>query len=1175
MDPYSIGPRLGACLFLAIGLSLGIHESPAQDTPSAENAAQGADPAVIQRISDYWDLRLDEQAVLRPIDITLTVFYYDPYWRLMYGEEDGNIVYLPLSATPMAFKAGDRVRIRGKISSNGLVADPDGVTVLPAAKTVPPIEAGGKIDNWSKLSGKLCTVEGLVDQQFQHDPTHNCIITNVDGQKVLLWVLNEPGERVPSYEGFFIRFTGIYQRMADTMDRLTQIEVWVPSPSAISGVSHVSNSAYFNVPIVSIDSFPEAPSRQMVRIVGKVLSQVAGRMVTIRDESAQAVVITPQTELLKPGDVIEAVGIPFVDGVKFRLRQACFRKQPERKASDLTDPAVVFPKLRIIDQVRGLSLDEAAKNHPVRLLAAVTWFHPDADFFFIQDSTGGLRVEAVAKDREGMKIAHRTEIIGQTRAGVAAPIVRASHVKAHTMIDLPDPRSLTLEQALTGIGDAELVEMTGFLRHIGREGNWLRLELSTPSGIFYALLPPGEQTANLANSTLRIKGVCSAAFNDHGRVIGIDVWVKSAADISIQGSMPADPFSLPRQSIASLVRSGISAASNEWVCTRGTVTLFKSGLNLVIQDGPDSLHVLCRSTSPLAEGDEIEIAGLPGREEGHYILREAIYRKTGSRGNIRPVELPPPYSLRDELDWCLVRMEGELFNRSERPGAISLMLKSGKSVFECEMDNPPPSKDRTKSWKPGALLRVTGVYSVRYNEYVQPQNFRLILRSADDVILFRQASWWTLQSAITTAIVLALVSVLGIFWVVLLRQKVREQTSTIRTQMEKESLLVAELERSSRLESLGVLAGGIAHDFNNLLTVIIGNVGLARMERDVEASAGPLLAEVEYGAQRARTLTQQLLTFARGGNPVRNAQPIGSIVRESCMNAIGPSKIACSLNLASDLWPAVVDKDQIVQVIRNIVINAVQAMPNGGTISVDARNEELDAVSVPTLAKGRYVRIAISDTGPGIPEENIGKVFDPFFSTRGGNHGLGLATVRSIVHKHEGYVEVSSPPGTGATVTLWLPAAMAPSPAPAIRSNAPAAQKAIEDASILFMDDEEPIQRMASVLFKRMGCRFAVVGSGEKALDEYIKAKDSGTPFDLVITDLTVPNGMGGKELLNALKKIDPGVRIIVSSGYSSDPVLSNYRDYGFIAMVPKPYLIEDLDKTIRGALFSTTPVAA
>jgi CheY-like chemotaxis protein/two-component sensor histidine kinase len=310
-----------------------------------------------------------------------------------------------------------------------------------------------------------------------------------------------------------------------------------------------------------------------------------------------------------------------------------------------------------------------------------------------------------------------------------------------------------------------------------------------------------------------------------------------------------------------------------------------------------------------------------------------------------------------------------------------------------------------------------------------------------------------------------------------------------------------------------------------------------------------------------------LLTFAKGGDPVRRAVRMPELVREAAEFALHGSKVRCEFEIAPDLWAANVDQGQIGQVVQNLVINAVQAMPEGGTIKAAMRNQQADTETPPLLTQGsHYLKLSISDSGMGIRAEHLPRIFDPYFTTKQSGSGLGLATVYSIIRKHQGHVEVESELGKGTTFHIWLPAVPDAKPAPAETEN----QLVKMSGRVLFMDDELTICTVAKTLLTRLGFEVTTAPDGAEAVKLFSEARASGAPYRLVIMDLTVPGGMGGSEAMQELLKLDPDVRAIVSSGYSSDPVLSNYRAHGFRGMVPKPYKITDLARAIRTVLEET-----
>ncbi|NOY45027.1 MAG: PAS domain-containing protein [Deltaproteobacteria bacterium] len=379
----------------------------------------------------------------------------------------------------------------------------------------------------------------------------------------------------------------------------------------------------------------------------------------------------------------------------------------------------------------------------------------------------------------------------------------------------------------------------------------------------------------------------------------------------------------------------------------------------------------------------------------------------------------------------------------------------------------------------------------------------------------------------------------------------------------------AERARAQHLESLGVLAGGIAHDFNNLLMGISANLEAARRKVAPTDPAYTRLSQAEAACFRATHLTRQLLTFARGGDPVRRRVNLAEHLEEWASFPLRGSNVALDLHLPSGLWPLEADPGQLEQVITNLVLNARQAMPRGGAVRVSARNREIGPGDHPGLEPGRYLEIEVADTGIGIPDEHLPKIFDPYFTTKQAGSGLGLATAHSIVRRHGGAVSVESRLGEGTRVRILLPAAAVgePSRPPHALPEAHGAAASQGRRRILVMDDEEIIRDVVVEVLKDMGYEPEVAADGREAVERYRAAQGDGAPFDLVILDLTVPAGMGGLEALNELRRIDPGVRAVASSGYASDPVLAEPRRYGFAASVAKPYRLAELSRVIETVL--------
>ncbi|RMH09209.1 MAG: PAS domain S-box protein [Nitrospirae bacterium] len=378
--------------------------------------------------------------------------------------------------------------------------------------------------------------------------------------------------------------------------------------------------------------------------------------------------------------------------------------------------------------------------------------------------------------------------------------------------------------------------------------------------------------------------------------------------------------------------------------------------------------------------------------------------------------------------------------------------------------------------------------------------------------------------------------------------------------------------RATKLESIGILAGGIAHDFNNILTAVFANIGLAKMliSKTLNTTQHMIIDRLnaaEKACMRARDLTKQLLTFAKGGTPVKNPASVARLITETAEFALRGSNVRCELDLPETLWPVEVDEGQMSQVIQNLIINADHAMPNGGIIRITASNVTLDTTISLPLKPGRYVKVSIEDQGTGIHPEHLPKIFDPYFTTKQKGSGLGLATTYSILKRHEGHITVNSELGVGTTFTFYLPASernfqIAP------LEEAPVS---LGTGRILVMEDEEEIREVLGKMLVELGYEVDFAHDGTEILAKYQQAMNSGKPYIATIMDLTIPGGVGGKESIRQLKALDPSVVALVSSGYSNDPVMANPEDYGFSGIVAKPYNLVDLSKALSKALGSAT----
>ncbi len=1136
----------------------------ARADPPAPAPAEAVPPTITDLIQ-VWPLSSELKAVAHPIRVEGRVSYFDPGYKLFWLESNGigNYVVLASQAPPM--RSGQHVLIEGTLVPNeGLSANRVTVKVLQEYEPIVPLDAKNRIGDIATFSTRVVTTEGYVDSQQLIDADHARLILIVDGRPVICWVKPDDPNVIPRWTGSFVRVTGLYSGRFDPTTTQISIELWVARQRDLTVLGDIASFPAFARPRTPINQLFQSPDGSEVHIRGRLEAHEPGSYLAVRDETGQVVVRSVQRSRLPIGSEVEAVGRVAISGAQWIVDEALYRPAVESAPSG-DHPASSTAALVTVDQIRRLSAEEAARGRPVTITGMVTWAHADADFFFLQDLSGGIRVHLDRTKLPEPQWLKYLRVEGVTYNGTFDPAVELRGYVDLGSQSHPPPKQITFDQAITGREDGQWVEMRGFLRRTDSDKDWRQIYVTTPTGEFVGhLQSPVNFVAN-PGSLIRVQGVCEVTGDRQGRIAGVTLRVPFIHDITTDEDAPADIYDLPLRAIKDL-RQLNTAQNLTRVRIAGTVLHAVPGSAVYVQERDAGVVLLSRDTTPLAPGDQVEAVGILGSEGVHPVLREAVYRKTGAGSPPVPLLLADPARVLPSFDARLVQVRATLIDALSLPGRLRLTLQSGATLFEGLLDQPPAALPA--GLLPGAVLDLTGVYRVSFDDTRQTRGFALQLRSPADIAIFKKARFLTAGRALIIAAILGSCSLLGLAWITALRRRVRRQTGQLREQMERQAHLEAEVQHAARLESLGILAGGIAHDFNNLLTIMMGNLGLAMLDEKVVGAAGPLLREIERGALRARDLTLQLLTFAKGGAPMRAAVALPEIL-EAAEQEVRPGPgVELAHDFPPDLWNANADQAQITQAIQSLLLNAVQAMPNGGVIRVSLRNEEIVPGPDSALPAGRYVRIAVADTGEGIKPEILPRIFDPYFTTREKANGLGLATVYSIVKRHEGRIKVESTPGQGATFFLWLPAAeaaVAPAAAP-VGASAPTLSP-LAPARVLLMDDEESIRMLGATLLQRIGLEAVAVSDGSEAIREFTRARDAGRPFDLVILDLTIPKGMGGKETIEQIRRLDPRVPAIVSSGYANTSVLSDFAQYGFQACVPKPYDIGELARAVKRLL--------
>ncbi|MCF3648348.1 ATP-binding protein [Synoicihabitans lomoniglobus] len=984
-----------------------------------DEAATGR-PRMSQLI-DFWTVPVEEREAGVRYRFEVDVLYYDPAWNILHVQDASLPEFLQTEKT-LPLVTGQRVAISGVTGSPGQefwIRDAQFESLGPAHIGWEAVNLSA-VDHQAVINSPI-EVVGLVMAQTFDDPEHLELSMLIDGIATTVWVLVDPEAPVPAWEGVVVRVRGVHGGHFDAAGNLDSLELFCPSPHHIDYVAALAVAPQFEIPVTDVGRVVLSREPGPVRLQGKVVKAPEKGQLTLRDETGQVVVETWQQLPVAKDDPLEVVGYPAVDGVSIRLTRAWARiPSDDRREVDLSQDQQLRWLHRMTASVMELTPSEAAKTHPVQVDGVVTWSSDDAMQFFLQDSSGGIGVVRADARQQPPAVGAHVMVTGFTAQGDFAPVIRASLVKTVGNLSLPRARQVTLEQAQTGVEEAQWVSMSGFVHDVRRDGGWARLDLSTSAGPLSARLPTDASLTDLVGAVVELHGVCTAVADEDRKLRGIEMWVAGRDQIEVLDPGPQNVFALPFTPISELGRFNAASSLRRRIKVQGVIMHQSESGRIYMEETGASLLVHSRQRQPLRRGDRVEVVGFPGREGGRMVLRESTYRRIAEGASPPPVVIDEPGRLRAELDGHLVRIEGHVLERFRADGEGRLWVQNGRAVFETHLEN---RTDRDVQMLPieGSRIAVTGVYEVEFSDRARPLSFRLLVDETEQIEVLSAPQWWTRERAIGAGTLLLVSVMLTLLWVRHLHGRVKVQSRELDDQMNRATRLEADLQRASRLESLGTMAGGVAQDFNELLDRMLSNIARVEESADPDGKSGIWLQETRSAVSRARDLTRRLMTFAKGGAPVCAPVDLVALV-QSEVNAfdVGVST-EVQWTVTSDCPRVPVDDGQLRQVVRSLLLNAGQAMPRGGILRWEIRPVRIDADSDLLLASGRYVQMILHDNGEGMGEKTLGRAFDPYFTTRAGAAGLGLAVVYSVVRRHHGHIVIESTPMLGTDVSIWLP----------------------------------------------------------------------------------------------------------------------------------------------------------
>ena len=791
----------------------------------------------------------------------LVIYYFDAEWGNASGECLGIPRWLPVYDSPIPLKAGQRVAIDGVIvpQRERFVWDKTRIRILEEDVGLKAEPVSDPSKNPQALKDHLVSLTGLIDSQSE-EQTH-CTINFLSGSTVArAYVLKRTnGPPLHFKAGDYVRMKCVYSPQFDRNGDLNDLSLWVSRPADIEVIGSLQTDTRFSIPVTLSEEIQSAaPAGTTVRVKGVVHSYEPGKWATLWDATGQIAVQSQQTQPLRFGDLVEAIGYPDLVGVQQCLREGLYRlANPSNATASVLTSATNTVPLRLAERIRDLSLEEAARHLPVTLRGLVTWSHASTPFAYVLDASGGIRVSNPKwDDPDTARPGTMVVLQGVTSEGDFVPVVTNAVLHRAGWWNMEDRRLVTLEQAMTGAEEGNWVEMRGFVRDVKQTNGLVRFELSTSKGEFLAWTPASQPFDSFKGSIIRVRGVCSTVANARHQLTGIQILSPDVKYIQTEEPAPYDLFAVPLRPLGSLRRFNMESALNQRIRTLGTVVLQVPGRYLYVQNGADSIFALSRQMDALQPGDRVEVVGFPGAEGQKFLLREAAYRRIAGGPEPDPVQLSATNSADADFGGLLARAEGVLLNKVEKDDETRLLIQARDFTFEASLGPAAESEKKFQPLELGSRLALTGVYEVQSDENGRPRSFLLLLRSWNDVQLLQRPPWWTLARLLWVLAGVLAVFLVGLIWGILITRKnallhqaqtelqavndqleirVAERTRQLQDQVQARERAHNELARTqrdlmlaSRQAGMAEVASGVLHNVGNVLTSVNVSANLLR-----------------------------------------------------------------------------------------------------------------------------------------------------------------------------------------------------------------------------------------------------------------------------------------------------------------------------------------------------------
>lgn len=1075
--------------------------------------------------------RLDQSP--SPAHISATVTYWDTDWRLAFVQDATGGLKLPTSAfADRPPRHGERVEIDAITGAGGewpvLVKPSIRLTDQTSELRPPTIRLSDLTDQ--RYECELVRVEGILQStDVGRAGRYRLKLATPDGE-LSGWIADDLGRDLHAFLDANVAITGVISKSSEGRAEARAARLWIQSTDDIQLLT----------PAPSPDSIPVSPVSELLA----ARAPLPPHRIHLRgafnfDQARGGWFLSDATGQIKVnlagGGSSVTTGERDLFGVLDREGSSIVVTAAESRKAHATAAGDVLRPLRNARQVHELTPEEAADGHPVHIRGVVTFYDRISNLLFVQDETGGIYLPPQKLAYTQFRVGDLLDVEGVSGPGEYAPVVLSPRVKVLGRAPLPKPADVPAEALFTGSQDCNWVRLEAVVSAIRYYDGRPFLNIVYGQHSALVLMPSGIVVpANVVDSTVRIEGVCGAQFNQRRQFVGVNLYSPRSQDLKL---LKPAPRNLPVTPIVEASQYSQYSHGAAWSRARveGIVTRTHPSGPTFIQDASGGILLQNHPGIVLQPGDRVHAFGMVLHGEFGPFLRDVDIVRLGSGPKLHPTPVAADEILEGAHNAELVQVEGTLTDKMAGIHGLAMVVQSRGVLFTAEMEG----ESQLQNLDVGSVLRLTGVCNLAEDPAGRSvsDQFELLLQGPDSVEVLRPAPWWSPRRTLALSGSLAVLILLSALWVFMLRRRVALQTLLIRSKLEREAQLEAQLAQASKLESIGRLAGGIAHDFNNLLTVINGYSDLLLVQTGAGMeSFKARLQQIRRAGGRAAELTHQLLVFSRKQVIQPQAIDLNALLtenREMIQRLLGED-VTLTTRLEPALGPITADPGQMHQVLMNLAANARDAMPNGGELLLETANIDLDEAFVethPEVVPGPFVMFTATDTGVGMDENTRRHLFEPFFTTKETDRGtgLGLATVYGIVSQSHGCIEVYSAPQEGSVFRIYLPRSPA---SVAVKEPRNVESRSLKGSgTILVAEDQEGVRNMVVETLHSYGYRLLEAHDGQSALE---LGEGPEVDLDMLLTDVTMP-GMNGRELAERLQALHPRIKVLYMSGHSHD----------------------------------------